>query len=91
MNEFIEDIKQFNNNARGFGEEMGKIWYYLIHPKNLTWLLWCGAVKYSLIICLTIFFAGLILNVFGIRKGALWAKVSFLSFLTIQIFNAAIR
>ena len=91
MNEFIEGLRQFNANIKGFGEGTAKAWFYMTHPKNLTWLLWCSAVDYSFAICLTICFVGLILNVVGVKKGAFYAKVSLFSFLTIQIFNAAMR
>jgi len=93
--EFVSDlpknIQKLNDNIEVLMNGIKKVVYYIVNPIELAKILWQFTVVNSFNICLVICICGLILYVIGVKKGAKWAKVSFFSYLTIQVFNAAMR
>jgi hypothetical protein len=86
-----ENVQKISDNIQAFVNGIRKVGYYITHPVELAQLFWRFVVANSFTICLVICIGGLILYVIGIKKGAKWAKVSFFSYLSIQVFNAAMR
>ena len=67
---------------------IGKIIFYITHPKQLLSILWYCSVEYSYLICLIICVAGVIMYILGHKKGAKWISGSIVSYSIIQAINS---
>lgn len=87
-NKLIEEIQNLNNNFKTFLDGIKAVILYISHPKLLLAAIWNFSVSYSFSICLIVCMFAMILYVLGIKRASKWVKISFFSYLTIQVFNS---
>lgn len=90
MGDFLKSINDFNNNISAIGNGIGTTYYYVTHLDKLVILIWNTTVSLSFPVCLVICLTGMTLSIIGFKKPKQWAKISFFSYIAIQIFNMVI-
>lgn len=86
-----DSVMQLGSDVGKIVNGVGKVIYYLTHPKILAWIIWGGLVKYSFWICLFICLLSTIAFIIGWKKGKKYAIGSFLVYTIIEMFNAALH
>lgn len=87
-NSVPEILKSIGDSLHSIVYYCDKFIYYTTHPIEVLKGSWNLAVNNSFEVCLIITMAGTILYIIGIKKGAKIAKISFMSYVAIQVFNS---
>ncbi|MFL0198551.1 hypothetical protein ACJDU8_23785 [Clostridium sp. WILCCON 0269] len=88
--ETIKSIKDFYETTGDFFKVMSKVMYYLFHPEQLAWTLWCGLVAHSFEICLLLCLISIMAWIIGWNKGKKIAVGSMLFYGVVRAINVAL-
>lgn len=81
-----QQISQLNEHLKS----IGKVLYYITHPKQLLIILWHCTLEYNYLICLLICVAGVIMYILGHKKGTKWISGSIIVYTLMQAINSAL-
>jgi hypothetical protein len=82
-----ESLKNIGNGLKTLTNIITKTYYYISNPIMLLKNIWVFTVNNSFYVCLVLTMGGFTLYLIGMRKGAKIARISFFSYIAIQIFN----
>jgi hypothetical protein len=82
-----ENLKNIGTFCKKISDITSQTYHYISHPAEIFKDAWIFTVNNSFSVCLLLTMGGMILYMFGVKKGSKVARISLFSYIAIQIFN----